>query len=139
MVFCNTSSGLPVPEAAPLLIPATALRTQSKVVPGVALVGLYENIALLQIPGGVNVLLNEGVGFTVIVKVIGVPAQPPATGVTVMVAVTGDAPALTAVNDAMLPVPLAARPMLAVLFVQVYETAVPVNVTAATDVPLHTI
>ena len=33
-------------------------------------------------------------------------------GVTTMVAITGEAPVLTAVNEAMLPVPKAARPML---------------------------
>ena len=38
-------------------------------------------------------------------------------GVTVMVAVTGDVPRLIALNDAMFPLPLAARPMLGVLLV----------------------
>jgi hypothetical protein len=75
VVLFNTSFGLSVPEAAGLLIPVTALRTQLKVVPEVALVGLYENSVLLQIPGGVNVLLRDGDGFTVIVKVTGVPEQ----------------------------------------------------------------
>ena len=59
-----------------------------------------------------------GVGLTMIVKVVGVPGQPFATGVTVMVAVTALAPAFVAVNAAILPVPLAAKPMLGVLFVQ---------------------
>jgi len=59
------------------------------------------------------------VGLTVIVNVCGVPGQPLAVGVTVMVAVTGAAVALVAVNDAMLPEPLAARPMAVLLFVQV--------------------
>ena len=40
------------------------------------------------------------------------------TGVTVMVAVTGAVPAFVAVNEGILPVPLAARPMEGVLFVQ---------------------
>ena len=57
-------------------------------------------------------------GLTVIVNEAGVPLHPLAVGVTVMVAVTGDAPGLLAVNDAMLPVPLAARPMEGVLLVQ---------------------
>jgi hypothetical protein len=63
-----------------------------------------------------------GVGLTVIVKVRGVPVQvvPPLVklGVTVIVAVTGDVPVLTAANEAMLPVPLAAKPIEVVLFVQ---------------------
>ena len=54
-------------------------------------------------------------GLTVIMKVCAVPGQlaPPfvKVGVTVMLAVTGDVPALVAVKEAMLPVPLAARLM----------------------------
>jgi len=44
--------------------------------------------------------------------------QVSAVGVTVMVATTGDDVGLIAVNDAMLPVPLAASPIEVVLFVQ---------------------
>lgn len=40
------------------------------------------------------------------------------TGVTVIVAVTGVDPALMAVNDGMVLVPLAPSPMLILLFVQ---------------------
>ena len=57
-----------------------------------------------------------GVGFTVIVKLIGVPLQltPPLvyTGVTVIVAVTGAFVVLVAVKAGILPDPLAASPML---------------------------
>jgi hypothetical protein len=60
-----------------------------------------------------------GVGFTVMVKVTGVPVHPFAAGVTVTVAVTGAEVVLAAVNEAILPVPLAARPMDVVLLVQV--------------------
>jgi hypothetical protein len=60
-----------------------------------------------------------------------------------MVAVTGAAVALVPTKDAMLPVPLAARPIDGVLFVQLYTIVPPVvgllNVTAATDAPLHTV
>ena len=63
-----------------------------------------------------------GVGLTVMVNVIGVPVQvTPALvyeGVTVTVATTGALVALVAVKLAMFPLPLAARPMDAVLFVQ---------------------
>lgn len=59
-----------------------------------------------------------GRGFTVIVNVVGAPGQPLAVGVTVMVAVTGAVPALVAVNEPMLPTPLAPKPMDGVLFVQ---------------------
>jgi hypothetical protein len=53
-------------------------------------------------------------GFTVIVKVIGVPLQLLVLvniGVTVTVAITGAFPALVAVNEGILPVPEAANPM----------------------------
>ena len=77
------------------------------------------------------------------VNVTGVPVQVvPAlvkVGVTVMVAVTGADPRLTAVKAAIFPEPLAAKPMLVVLFVQVYTVPVtgPVMVTAAVVAPLH--
>lgn len=64
------------------------------------------------------IAVTDGVGFTVMVKVTGVPAQPAADGVTVIVAVIGAAVVLVAVNAAILPVPLAARPMAVLLFVQ---------------------
>ena len=85
-------------------------------------------------------------GLTVMVKVEAVPAQliPPLVnvGVTVMVATTGANPAFTAVKAAMFPTPLAAKPMEAVLFVQLY-TIVPsvvglAKVTSATVDAVHT-
>ena len=63
-------------------------------------------------------VLTVGVGLTVIVKLVDVPAQLRLVGVTVMVAVTGALVLLVAVNEAMSPEPLAARPMLVLLFVQ---------------------
>jgi hypothetical protein len=60
-----------------------------------------------------------GVGFTVIVNVLGVPGQPPADGVTVIVAVTGVLVELTALNGAIFPVPLAGKPIDVLLLVQV--------------------
>jgi len=44
-------------------------------------------------------------------KVIVEPLQPPEMGVTTIVAVREALPVLVAVNDAMLPVPLAASPI----------------------------
>ena len=49
--------------------------------------------------------MTVGVGSTVIVKVIGVPSQPLAVGVTVIVEVTEVVPVLVAVNAPMFPVP----------------------------------
>lgn len=64
--------------------------------------------------------LTIGLGLTVIVNVMGVPAQPPApTGVTVMVATSGPLVVLVVTKGCMSPVPLAARPMAVLLFVQV--------------------
>ena len=57
------------------------------------------------------------------VKVIGTPGQLLALGVTVIVATTGVVPELVAVNDGILPVPLAASPIEGALFVQ--ENVVP--------------
>ena len=63
-------------------------------------------------------IFTVGVGFTVIVKVTGVPGQPFATGVTVTVEVTGAEPALVPVNGAISPEPEAASPVAVLLLVQ---------------------
>jgi hypothetical protein len=56
------------------------------------------------------------------------------------VAITGDTPLLTAVNDAIFPEPLAASPIDVVLLVHVKPVVlVPVNVIAAVLEPAHTI
>ncbi len=59
-----------------------------------------------------------------------------------MVAITGAVPVFTAVNAAMFPVPLAAKPIEVVLFVQLYTIVPPVvrlaKVTADTVVALQT-
>ena len=65
VVLISISFGFPKPLAAGLLIPAMAARDQAKVVPAVPLAGLYENVVLLQIAGGVRLLERIGVGFTV--------------------------------------------------------------------------
>ena len=63
--------------------------------------------------------MTVDVGLTVTVKVIGVPVHPFAVGVTVIVAVIGEAVAFVAVNEGTLPEPLAASPIAMLLFVQV--------------------
>jgi hypothetical protein len=52
------------------------------------------------------------------VKVIGVPLQVAATGVIVTVETTGSDVALTALNEAMFPVPFAPNPIDEFEFVQ---------------------
>jgi hypothetical protein len=91
----------------------------------------------LQIAEGVNVLVNTGVGFTVIVNVVVVPVQPLYTGVIVIVAVTGFVVGFNEVNEGMLPTPLAARPIDGVSLVQLYCVATPLKLTAVVDAPLH--
>ncbi len=89
-------------------------------------------------------LLTTGVGLTVMVKLIGVPVQvtvvPVYDGVTVMVAVEGVAPVFSAVNEAILPVPLAARPMEGFVLVHEYiaPATLPLKVMAEVEPPLHT-
>ena len=60
-----------------------------------------------------------GVGSTVIVKCVTVPAQPLAVGVIVTVAVSIPFVVLVAVKEPMLPVPVDASAMLALLLDQV--------------------
>jgi hypothetical protein len=64
----------------------------------------------------------------------------PSVGVTVIVEVIGDAVALVAVNPGVPPVPLAARPIAVLEFVQlkVAPAGVLTNVLAAMAVPAHT-
>ena len=70
------------------------------------------------------------IGFTIIVKVSVFPGQPLINGVTTIVAVTGVVPVLVAVKLAIFPVPLAAKPMLVLLFVQAYVVVPNVFVVA---------
>lgn len=64
---------------------------------------------------------TDGIGFTVMVNVIGVPGQVTVLvklGVTVMVATCGVVPVLIVMNDGILPAPDAASPMDGLLLVQ---------------------
>lgn len=83
----------------------------------------------------------SGVGFTVIVKFVGVPTHTPSVGVTVMVANVAALVALVATNDAIFPLPLAARPILVLLLVQSYvEVGLePLKLIAVVGAPLHTV
>ena len=91
------------------------------------------------------IAFTVAVGLTVIVNVIAIPVQltPPLVnvGVTVIVAVTGDRPMFVAVNDGILPEPLAAIPIDGVLLIQLNVTVPPVaglpKIIAFVDDPLH--
>jgi hypothetical protein len=109
---------LPLPDATKPIV--ASLFVQAYVVPATGFVKLMAVVvAPLQSVWSVT-LSTEGVGFTVMVNVSTGPGQPFAVGVTVTVAVTGALPALVAVKVPMFPLPDAARPMVALLFVQAY-------------------
>ena len=57
-------------------------------------------------------------------------------GVTTIVATTGDVPELVAVNADISPDPLLPRPMLVVVFVQVYVVVPPVFVVVKMTAPV---
>jgi len=62
--------------------------------------------------------------------------------VTVIVAATGDVPLFAAMNDAIFPLPLAPKPMLVVLFDQLYTvpgTPLPLKFTAVVASLAHTV
>jgi hypothetical protein len=108
---------------------------------------LYVFVEPGQTLSGVAENEQTGVGTTVIVNVFGVPGQTTAplvfTGVTVIVAVTGFVPLLTATNEGMIGLPtgadpLAASPIDVLSFVQLYAVAlVPVKLTWSVLAPLQ--
>ena len=74
------------------------------------------------------------------VKVVGTPAHPlGATGVTVMVAIPGLLLVFVVVKDGMFPLPLAAKPIDVLLFVQLYMVPgmEPLNITVVVLVLAH--
>lgn len=73
------------------------------------------------------------------VKLVELPVQPVADGVTVIVAVIGALVVLVAVNAAILPVPDAASPIVVLLLVQLYTVpaTAPVKFIAVVVDPLH--
>ena len=83
--------------------------------------------------------ITFGDGLTVIVKDRAVPGQPAAEGFTVMVAATAIVPKFVAVKDEISPLPVAPKPMLVLLFVQLYivPATAPAKLTTAVVVPLH--
>jgi hypothetical protein len=90
-------------------------------------------------------VLTVGFGSTVIVNEVGVPVQvTPAfvyDGVTVIVPEIGVMPALVAVKLVMSPVPLAARPIAVLVFVQLYTVpgTLPLNDTVVVALALQTV
>ena len=75
------------------------------------------------------------------VKVLGVPGQPAAEGVTVIVAITAVLPVLMAAKAGIFPEPLAANPIVVLLFVQLKVVLFtdPENVIAFAVAALHNV
>ena len=73
------------------------------------------------------------------VNVCGVPGHPAADGVTDIVAVTGALVKLITVNTGIFPLPLAAKPIVVLLFVQlkVVPLTAPEKATRFVEAPLH--
>jgi hypothetical protein len=117
VVFTNDPLIFPEPLAA---IPVTAtvlFLVQLYVVPATLPLNTIDEIEPAeQMVCDDGVVTAFGIGFTIIVAVIGVPGQPAAVGVMVNVTVTGDVVVLVSM-PLILPEPLAAIPVTAtVLF-----------------------
>lgn len=108
-------------------------------VPVTGLVKLTALVEALSQSVWFGMALTVAVGLTVMTKLLVVPVHPLAVGVTVIVPLMGVLVRLVAVNDGMLPFPLAARPMAGLLLAQakVVPLTGPVMVTAAEAAPLH--
>ena len=133
---------LPVPLAASPMAGLVLFQLYTMLPP---VVGLLKFTAVVSAPLH-NVWLptafTVAVGLTVIVKLIGVPTQPAATGVTVIVATSGPVVPLVVVNGAISPEPAAANPMAGLLLVQLNTVpgtvpAVPLNGIGSVITPLQ--
>lgn len=136
---------LPVPlfTARPI---ASFVRDQEKVAPGVLLAKTIDGTAAPVQTVWLATVLTFGTGFTVMVNTIGAPVHTApvvgdVSGVTVMVAVIGAFVAFTALNDAILPEPEAARPIDGLLLVQlkIVPGTGPLKFTVAVAEPLQTV
>ena len=143
VVFTAVKEGiLPVPLAArPIEV---VLLVQLYTVPVTAPVKLIAVVAVPLHNDWLATVFTVGIGFTVMVNVLGVPAQVEPltkTGVTVMVAVIAALVLFVPMKEGMLPVPLAPRPIAVLLFVQLNTVpgTVVVKFTAPVGEPLQTV
>jgi len=139
---------LPVPLAAKPIEGVLFTQLNTTLLPPLPLFGLVNAMAVVDAPlhnTWLATAFTVAVGLTVIVKLVGVPTQLTAplvnVGVTVIVATIGAVVALVAIKVGMFPVPDAAIPIDAALFVQLNVTVPPVagllKLIAAVDEPLH--
>jgi hypothetical protein len=85
------------------------------------------------------VLLKTAVGCTAIIKFVAGPLQPFAVAVTDISACTGLEVVFTGIKDAILPLPLPARPMVVLSLVQakVHPPVALLKLIAGLATPLH--
>ena len=79
---------------------------------------MFNRVVLPSQTGSTGTKTIVGVGMTVMVKEAAVPSQPLNVGVTRIVPLIDAVVAFVAVNEAILPVPLAGNPIAVLLFVQ---------------------
>ena len=99
-------------------------------------------VADAQLVGLVGLAVMEGTRLTVMVNTFDGPLQFAPLfvfGVTVIVAMTGVVPVFIAGKEVMSPEPLAANPMLVLLFVHVYPLPVPEKMMVVVLAPLQTL
>ena len=83
-------------------------------------------------------MVTVGAGVTVIVKFCAVPGHEPKDGVTVIVETLFVVPVFEPIKEAILPVPLAPKPVVVLLFVQVnVSPLVPVKLIAVVLCPVQ--
>lgn len=106
---------LPLPDAArPMLV---VVFVQSNCVPATVPTKVVAAVKAVLHNAWSAGSATVGVGFTLIVKVLVVPVQPNAVGVTFTVDTIVDAVLLVAVKEAISVLPEVARPVLVLLFV----------------------
>ena len=138
-VYVTTDTPVPAADALNTL-PDTPLPLHT---PPTGVAVSTTSVSVRHTRSGAFVTMMFAPGVTVIVNVSGVPTHvtPPNTelGVTVIVAVRGNCVALIAVNDAILPTPLAFNPIVGSLFVHVNEVPAVglVKFTAVVVDPAH--
>ena len=96
-------------------VPETWASYQAYVPPGAVAVSVAEE------PGQILALAADGAkgnGLTVIEKLIGLPTQPPADGVTVIAPEIAVVPEFAAIKEGALPVPEADKPIVGFEFDQ---------------------
>ena len=124
IIFCEMLEAQLVEQfEKPVALPVSRLQVQLYVVPATVSVRSIAVVLLLHIVVFNGLAVTEGVGLTLMVKVIGSPSQIPKYGVTVIVAIFGTTELFVAEKDGISPFPEAPNPMEGSEFVQENATA----------------